>query len=126
MWDEGKTVQTVCYTKAKRFKYSPENQVLPHLDFKSTYIEDLFFSFTPLTYLSEVIEGSLNKTQRIEILDHEDNMIAKWLESDRIRIQSNSKMIGNQYDSKMIGNPNWIQNDWISKWLVSKIIGLQN
>ena len=52
-----------------------------------------------------------NKTQRIEIPDHENNMIAKWLDSDMIRIQSDSKIIGFQNDSKII----WCQNNWILK-----------
>ena len=40
----------------------------------------------------------------------------KELIFDKIRISSNSKIIGNQNDSKMIG----FQNDWIPKCLEIK------
>ena len=66
--------------------------------------------FCAVLTIKEESQLKKNKTQWIEILDHENNMIAKWLDSDRIRIQSNSKRL--EMEIKMI-----------PKWLDSKMIG---
>ena len=75
-----------CLQKSVRIYFSPTD----FMDFTD------FWRYTP---------------QRIEILDHENNMIAKWLVSDMIRIQSNSKIIELQKD----WNSKWFQNNWIPK-----------